>query len=113
MSLNPAQKQAVEHFRGPALVLAGVPDGVGLGVAMGLLAAAIPWAKLASYTLQSAALAAVVVLLVDQLAPSSGVALPLQRVVATAIGGGIVVVFGYLIWPEARRIEREAAAQRT
>ena len=92
-----------------ALVLTAVPDGVGLGLAMGVLAAAIPWAKLASYTLQSAALAAVVVLLVDQLDPSSVVSLPFQRVVATVIGGAIVLVFGYLIWPEARRLEAAAS----
>lgn len=91
-----------------ACVLVVVPDGVGLGLAMGLLAATIPWAKLASYALQSAGLAAVVVLLVDQVSPSAIVGLPVQRVLATVVGGAIVLVFGFLVWPEARRIEAEA-----
>lgn len=88
-----------------AVVLWAVPDGLGLGLAVGLVAATIPWAKQASYVMQSVALAAVVLLLVDQIAPATGaLSLPVQRVLATAVGGAIVLVFGYLIWPGARRV---------
>lgn len=88
-----------------ALVLWAVPDGVGLGLVIGLLAATIPWAKQTSYILQSVALGAVVLLLVSQIAPVDGtLGLPVQRVLATIVGGVIVLVFGYLIWPGARRV---------
>lgn len=92
-----------------ALVLVWSPGGTVLGIVVGLLAAIIPWAKLASYVLQSAALGAVVLLLVEQLAPSSAIGLPAERVAATVIGGAIVFVFGYALWPEARRLEDERA----
>lgn len=88
-----------------ALILATGIDGVALGAVIGLLAATIPWAKLASYALQSASLAAVVLLLVEQLVPASAAALPLQRTIAAAVGGAIVLVFGFALWPEARRLE--------
>jgi hypothetical protein len=89
------------------LVIGSGLDGVGLGLVIGLLAATIPWSKLTSYALQSAALAAVVLLLVDQLDPASAVSLPVQRIAATAVGGVIVGVFGFALWPEARRLEAE------
>jgi hypothetical protein len=87
------------------LVIGAGLDGTALGIAIGLLAATIPWAKLASYALQSAALAAVVLLLVDQVDPASTVGLPVQRIAATVIGSAIVFVFGFAVWPEARRLE--------
>ncbi len=88
-----------------AAILWAVPDGVGIGIAVGLVAATIPWAKQASYVMQSVALAAVILLLVDQIAPATGtLGLPEQRVLATAVGGAIVLVFGYLVWPAARRV---------
>lgn len=88
-----------------AAVMWAVPEGVAFGIVIGVLAATIPWSKQTSYVLQSAALAAVVLLLVSQIAPAEGsLSLPVQRVLATAVGGGIVLVFGYLIWPSARRV---------
>lgn len=88
-----------------AVVLWAVPEGVGLGLVVGLLAATIPWAKQTSYVLQSLSLAAVVLLLVSQVAPTDGALdLPGQRIVATLVGGAIVLVLGYLIWPAARRV---------
>lgn len=93
-----------------AAVLAWDPGGTVLGIVIGLAAATIPWAKLASYALQSASLSAVVLLLVEQIAPSSSVGLPVQRIVAAALGGAIVFVFGYALWPEARRLEAEAVS---
>ena len=88
-----------------ALVIWAVPSGIGLGIVIGMLAATVPWAKQTSYVLQSLVLAAVVLLLVSQVAPAEGsLSLPLQRVLATAVGGVIVLVFGYLVWPAARRV---------
>lgn len=92
-----------------ALVIAWNPRGLVLGLVVGLLAATIPWAKLASYAVQSASLAAVVLLMVEQLVPASNVGLPAQRVLATAVGGAIVFVFGYALWPEARRLEADVS----
>lgn len=92
-----------------ALVIAGDLGGTALGLSIGLFAATIPWSKLASYALQSAALSAVVLLLVNQIAPATSVGLPVQRVIAGALGGAIVFVFGYALWPEARRLEGERA----
>lgn len=31
--------------------------------------------------------------------------LPAQRILATAVGGLVVIVFGYLIWPRAREVD--------
>lgn len=89
-----------------AAVVAVLPGGgVPLGIAIGLLAATIPWAKATSYALMSVSVAAVILLLVDQLVPAEGsLGLPVQRILATAAGGAIVLVFGYLIWPSARRV---------
>lgn len=88
-----------------ATVVGTLAEGPWIGVAVGLAAATIPWGKLANYSLQTVAISVVILLLVEQVAPSGGGAwsLPLQRVAATAVGGAIVLVFGYLIWPSARR----------
>lgn len=94
-----------------AVVIAGDLGGTALGVAVGLLAATIPWSKLASYAIQSAALSAVVLLLVGQIAPSTSVGLPVQRIIAAVVGGAIVFVFGYLLWPEARRLDAARSAR--
>lgn len=88
-----------------AVLLWVVPEGVALAVVIGLAAATIPWAKETSYVLQSVSLATVILMLVTQIAPAEGsLGLPAQRALATAVGGAIVLVFGYLIWPRARRV---------
>lgn len=87
------------------LVIAVVPKGVGIAIAIGLLAAAVPWAMLRGYAMQAVAIAPAVILLVDIIEPGAGSAnYSAQRISATVIGGVIVVVFGYLLWPGARRV---------
>jgi uncharacterized membrane protein YccC len=86
------------------LVLVLVPKGVAIGVAIGLLAACVPWFMMRSYALQAVAITPIVVLLIDQIHPGDGVVNSGGlRLLATVLGGAIVVVFGYLIWPRTRR----------
>ena len=86
------------------VVIAVVPKGVGTAIVIGLLAAAVPWAMLRGYAMQAVAISSAVILLVDVIEPGAGSTnYSAQRIAATAIGGLIVVVFGYLLWPSARR----------
>lgn len=81
-----------------------VPKGLAIGVVIGLLAASVPWLMMRSYALQAVAITPIVILLIDQIQP--GVAIVDSgwlRLAATAVGGAIVVVFGYLVWPRSRR----------
>lgn len=81
-----------------ALVL--VSKGQGIVLVLALFAAVLPWAKRHSYVAQAVALTPLVLLLVDIIAPGGrNVDYALQRVVDTAIGGLIVLVFGYFLWP--------------
>lgn len=85
-------------------VLLLVPKGWALGVVIGLLAASVPYLMMRSYALQAVAIAPAVILLVDAIQPGGSTAnFSIQRVGATLVGGVIVLVFGYLIWPHSRR----------
>ncbi|NDK89009.1 hypothetical protein GYA93_05355 [Gordonia desulfuricans] len=81
-----------------------VPKGWEIGVAIGLLSACVPWFMMRSYALQAVAIAPVVILLVDVISPGDSSANDSwQRIGATVVGGLVVIVFGYLIWPHSRR----------
>lgn len=86
-----------------ALVILLVPRGWPIGIAIGVLAFWVPWFMMMTYTLQAVAIAPIVILLVDVIQPHGSADYGTQRIVATAIGGAIVIVFGYLVWPSARR----------
>ncbi|AVM01763.1 hypothetical protein C6V83_17360 [Gordonia iterans] len=86
------------------VIILVVPKGVGFGIAMLIISALIPWLMMRSYALQAVAIAPVVILLVAVITPGDQDNFSLQRIAATAIGGAIVIVFGYLIWPHSRKL---------
>ncbi|WP_238121695.1 MULTISPECIES: FUSC family protein [unclassified Xanthobacter] len=80
-----------------------VPKGQGIVLVLALFAAVLPWAKRYSYVVQAVALTPLVLLLVDIIEPGPrNVDYAVQRVVDTAIGGLIVLVFGYFLWPRTQ-----------
>lgn len=86
------------------VIIVLVPKGVGFGIAMLLISALIPWLMMRSYALQAVAITPVVVLLVAVITPGDQDNFSVQRLAATAIGGAIVLVFGYLLWPRSRQL---------
>ncbi|MCF3941088.1 FUSC family protein [Gordonia tangerina] len=87
-----------------SIIIVVVPKGVGIGIAIGVLAAAVPYLMLRSYALQAVAITPVVILLIDLISPGTeSVNDAWQRIAATVLGGAIVLVFGYLIWPHSRQ----------
>lgn len=98
---------------GVALVALATPllrDPVVASAVVGALAAVVPWAAARSYVLQAFVTTPVMMVLIDVTAPATPVLeLGAARVAATAIGGAIAIVAGYLIWPSARH-PRIAAA---
>ncbi len=87
------------------VVLLIIPKGWAIGVAIGLLSACVPSFMMRSYALQAVAIAPAVILLVDVIQPGESIEnFSVERIGATIVGGVIVVVFGYLIWPHSRRV---------
>ncbi|MEZ5213183.1 FUSC family protein [Gordonia sp. (in: high G+C Gram-positive bacteria)] len=86
-----------------SLLLLVVPKGVGLGILIAAFAALVPWLMMKSYALQALAITPIVIFLVDVITPGDGGNFSWERIAATTIGGAIVIVFGYLIWPHSRR----------
>ncbi|MGY1845256.1 FUSC family protein [Modestobacter sp. SYSU DS0875] len=69
---------------------------------LALSAAALPWARSGSFGLFSVFQTPLIILLLD-LATPTGAGLVGARLVDTLIGCGIVLVFGYLLWPQTWR----------
>ncbi|WP_222193349.1 FUSC family protein [Modestobacter italicus] len=69
---------------------------------MALAAGALPWARSGNFGLFSVFQTPFIILLLD-LATPSGAELVGARLVDTLIGCGIVLVFGYLLWPQTWR----------
>lgn len=86
-----------------SVVIAAVPHELGYGVIIAVLAALVPWLMIRSYALQAVVITPIVILLVATISPGEGANYSWQRLGATAIGGAIVIVFGYLLWPHSRR----------
>lgn len=87
------------------VVLLVVPKGWAIGLVIGLLAACVPYLMMRSYALQAAAIAPAVILLVDVIQPETSSAnFSIERIGGTIVGGAVVLVFGYLIWPHSRRV---------
>jgi uncharacterized membrane protein YccC len=87
-----------------------LPPGRDMIVALALIGAFLPLAKSLSYGVQMLAVTPVVLILLDLIAPvPGGIGYGEERFLATLVGGGIVLVFGYFIWP--RRHGRELAQQ--
>ncbi len=71
-----------------------------------LLAACLPWAMARSYLWQALILTPLVMVLLDLVVPHDSVPdTSAARVATTVIGGAIVVVAGYLIWPTTRHAQ--------
>jgi hypothetical protein len=71
-------------------------------VPLALAAGALPWARNGNFGLFSVFQTPLIILLLD-LATPSGAQLVGTRLVDTLIGCGIVLVFGYLLWPQTWR----------
>jgi uncharacterized membrane protein YccC len=85
-----------------SLLLVLLPRSPWLLVAMALSAAVLPWARGANFGLFSVFQTPLVILLLDIASPG-GAALVGARLVDTLIGCAIVLVLGYLLWPQTWR----------
>ena len=89
-------------------LLAVLPRDAWVLVAMAGFAALLPWARNANFGLFSVFQTPVIILLLD-LALPSGPGLVGARLTDTLIGCAIVLVFGYLLWPQTWRAPLEQA----
>ncbi|WP_205963873.1 FUSC family protein [Pseudoruegeria sp. SK021] len=81
-------------------LLVVLPKGMVLVGAIAVLAALLPWTKRLSYWVMVLALTPLVLILLDLVSPGAQtVDFGALRLVDTLIGGGIVLIFGYFIWP--------------
>jgi uncharacterized membrane protein YccC len=85
-----------------SLLLAVLPRDAWLLVPMAVAAGVLPWARGANFGLFSVFQTPLVILLLDISRPG-GAELVVGRLVDTLIGCGIVLVLGYLIWPQTWR----------
>jgi uncharacterized membrane protein YccC len=89
-------------------VLAGLSRSPWLLLAMALFAAVLPWARAANFGLFSVFQTPVIILMLDLTLPHSA-GLVGERLVDTLIGCAIVLVFGYLLWPQTWRAPLDRA----
>nr|WP_237419372.1 FUSC family protein [Kitasatospora sp. SID7827] len=89
-----------------AVLLAVTTDSWALSLAVALCVALLPYSAAVHYGVNTIVMTPVALLLV-QLGGESGAAEFWPRVLDTALGSGIVLLFGYLLWPErpSHRIE--------
>jgi uncharacterized membrane protein YccC len=85
-----------------SLLLTFLPRDAWVLLPMALAAGALPWARQVNFGLFSVFQTPLIILLLD-LATPSGAELVGARLVDTLIGCGIVLVFGYLLWPQTWR----------
>ncbi|WP_345771880.1 FUSC family protein [Geodermatophilus sabuli] len=91
-----------------SLLLAVLPRNAWVLVAMALAAGLLPWARNANFGLFSVFQTPVIILLLD-LALPGGPELVGARLLDTLIGCGIVLLFGYLLWPQTWRAPLDEA----
>lgn len=85
------------------LVIWALPGTVWHCAAVLVLAGFLPWASARSYALKAVVMTPMIILMINVVAPAETASeLAAARIIATLIGGVIVVVFGYLIWPSSR-----------
>jgi uncharacterized membrane protein YccC len=89
-------------------LLAVLPRNAWVLIAMSAAAALLPWARNANFGLFSVFQTPMIILLLD-LALPSGPGLVGARLVDTLIGCAIVLVFGYLLWPQTWRAPLDEA----
>ena len=93
-------------------LLALLPHDAWVLVAMAGFAALLPWARDTNFGLFSVFQTPVIILLLD-LALPAGAGLVAARLTDTLIGCGIVLVFGYLLWPQTWRAPLDEALRAT
>ena len=93
-------------------VLGLLPRNAWVLVAMAGFAALLPWARDTNFGLFSVFQTPVIILLLD-LALPPGPGLVAARLIDTLIGCGIVLVFGYLLWPQTWRAPLDEALRAT
>jgi uncharacterized membrane protein YccC len=91
-----------------SLLLAVLPRNAWVLVAMSAAAALLPWARNTNFGLFSVFQTPVIILLLD-LALPGGPGLVGARLMDTLIGCAIVLVFGYLLWPQTWRAPLDEA----
>jgi uncharacterized membrane protein YccC len=89
-------------------LLALFPRSAWLLLAMAVFAAVLPWARAANFGLFSVFQTPLIILMLDLALPSSP-GLVRERLTDTLIGCAIVLVFGYLLWPQTWRAPLEQA----
>jgi uncharacterized membrane protein YccC len=85
-----------------SLLLTFLPRDAWVLLPMALAAGALPWARQVNFGLFAVFQTPLIILLLD-LATPTGAELVGARLVDTLIGCGIVLVFGYLLWPQTWR----------
>lgn len=91
-----------------ALIFTLVPKGILLVCILALLAAALPWAGQRSYGLSTFCATIIVLILLDAIAPgSSNIDYGLPRLIDTLVGGAIILIFGYFLWPRSHHGQLE------
>ncbi|WP_245743340.1 FUSC family protein [Geodermatophilus poikilotrophus] len=91
-----------------SLLLLALPRNAWVLVAMAAAAALLPWGRAANFGLFSVFQTPVIILLLD-LALPGGPGLVGARLLDTLIGCAIVLVFGYLLWPQTWRAPLDEA----
>jgi uncharacterized membrane protein YccC len=89
-------------------LLALFPRSPWLLLAMAFFAAVLPWARNANFGLFSVFQTPLIILLLDLTLPA-GSGIVAARLVDTLIGCAIVLVFGYLLWPQTWRAPLDEA----
>jgi uncharacterized membrane protein YccC len=89
-------------------LLAFLPRDAWVLVAMAAFAALLPWARNANFGLFSVFQTPLIILLLDLTLPG-GAGLVGARLTDTLIGCAIVLVFGYLLWPQTWRAPLDEA----
>jgi uncharacterized membrane protein YccC len=89
-------------------LLAVLPRNAWVLVAMAAFAALLPWARNTNFGLFSVFQTPVIILLLELTMPS-GPGLVAARLTDTLIGCAIVLVFGYLLWPQTWRAPLDEA----
>jgi predicted lipoprotein with Yx(FWY)xxD motif len=85
-----------------AALLAAVPPGAPVILTIAILSGLLPLAMRRNYGLLAAFITPLVVMLID-LATGVGGSIVLPRLEATLIGCAVVLVLGYLLWPQTWR----------
>lgn len=78
-----------------------MPKDFYLVFVIAILSAIIPWSALKGYALQCTFLTPLILILIDLIVAGPTVNYGLQRLTDTVLGAGIVLIFGYLIWPKS------------